>query len=49
MKIKIVIEFEDELEKRELVREFYDKAKDHASFSEDKFIEDILHKKFTFL
>ena len=49
LKIKIVIECEDELVKRELVREYYDKAKDHASFSEEKFIEVILHNKFTFL
>ena len=48
LQIKILIKFEDDLEKRELIREYYDTAKNNASFSQEQFIEDILHNKFTF-
>ena len=49
LQIEILIEYEEDIESRELIRDYYVKAKDHASFSEEKFIEDILHKTFTFL
>ena len=47
--LKILIASEEDLEMREQLREYYDKAKDQESFSEEKFIDDILHGTFTFL
>ena len=49
LQIDILIECEEDAESRELIRDYYVKAKNHADFSEEKFIEDILHKTFTFL
>ena len=49
LQIEILIECEEDIESRELIRDYYVKTKDHAEFSEEKFVEDILHKRFTFL
>ena len=49
LQIEILIECEEDIESRELIRDYYVKAKGHAEFCEEKFIEDILHKTFTFL
>ena len=49
VQIRILIESEEDLETREMLREYFEKSQDHPSFSEEKFIDDILSKKFSFL
>ena len=47
--VKILIESEENLELREQLREYYDRASNDTSFSEEKLIEDILQGTFSFL
>ena len=45
----ILIESEENLELREQLNEYYDRARNDTSFSEEKLIEDILQGTFSFL
>ena len=47
--VKILIESEENLELREQLNEYYDRASNDTSFSEEKLIEDILQGTFSFL
>ena len=47
--VKILIESEENLELREQLREYYDRASNNTSFSEEKLIEDVLQGTFSFL
>ena len=47
--VKILIESEENLELREQLREYYDRASNDTSFSEEKLIEDVLQGTFSFL
>ena len=47
--VKILIESEENLELREQLREYYDRASNDTSISEEKLIEDILQGTFSFL
>ena len=40
--VKILIESEENLELREQLREYYNRARNYTSFPEEKLIEDIL-------
>ena len=47
--VKILIESEENLELREQLYKYYDRASNDTSFSEEKLIEDILQGTFSFL
>ena len=47
--VEILIAAEEDIEKREFFREYFEQAKKHDSFSYDRFIDDIIHNKFSLI
>ena len=47
--LNILIASEDNAELRENLREYCDASKNHPSFNEEKLVDDILSKNFSFL
>ena len=47
--VEILIAAEEDIDKREFFREYFEQAKKHDSFSYDRFIDDIIHNKFSLI
>ena len=47
--IKILIESEDDFEKKELLRSYYEVSKTNNNFNEEKYLDDILQCRFSLL
>ena len=49
LQVNILIESEEDLETKAMLREYYENFKENEGFSEEAFIEEILHKTFKVL
>ena len=49
LQVEILIEAEEGPEKKALFREYLAKARKHDAFSFDKFMDDLIHNKFSFI
>ena len=45
----VLIESEENMEKRELLRDYFKKAKKHKGYSDEGFLEDLLQEKFSYI
>ena len=49
LQVQILIEAEEDPERKALFREYLAKAKKHDAFSFEKILDDLIHNKFSFM